>query len=318
MTMEERRIATYDDTGKLPVERMPEVPITVVAGAEGPAGEAGPQGPQGPQGLQGLPGAVGQTGPAGPVGPKGDIGPVGPQGIPGDVGPVGPIGPAGPKGDIGATGPQGIQGIQGAAGLPGVTLHASLTDVSSDQHHAQSHKTRHESGGADELVTLPTPGQKNALAGSSGTPGATNQYVTTQDSRMSDARAPSAHVHVEADTTSLVSDIAGKAPTVHTHAPTYATLANGTTALALATNSTVKVTPTTTATLTTTVPAAGTHCHVIVLTAGTTTFTLTFGTGFKPTATFVTGTVAARVFVLSWISDGTSLYEVSRTAAMPA
>jgi hypothetical protein len=285
MTMEERRIATYDDTGKLPVERMPEVPITVVAGAEGPAGEAGPQGPQGPQGLQGLPG---------------------------------PIGPAGPKGDIGATGPQGIQGIQGAAGLPGVTLHSALTDVTSDQHHAQSHKTRHESGGADELVTLPTQGQKNALAGSSGTPGATNQYVTTQDARMSDARVPSAHVHVEADTTNLVTDLAGKAPTVHTHAPTYAALANGTTALALATNSTVKVTPTATATLTTTVPAAGTHCHVIILTAGTTTFTLTFGTGFKPTATLATGTVAARVFVLSWISDGSSLYEVSRTAAMPA
>jgi hypothetical protein len=315
MTMEERRIATYDDTGKLPVERMPEVPITVVAGAEGPAGEPGPTGPKGDPGSVGP---IGQTGPAGPtgsIGPKGDIGPVGPQGIPGDVGPVGP---AGPKGDIGATGPQGIQGIQGATGLPGVTLHASLTDVSSDQHHAQSHKTRHESGGADELVTLPTQGQKNALAGSSGTPGATNQYVTTQDSRMSDARAPSAHVHVEADTTSLVSDLAGKAPTVHSHAPTYATLANGTTALALATNNTVKVTPTATATLTTTVPAAGTHCHVIVLTAGTTTFTLTFGTGFKPSATLVTGTVAARVFVLSWISDGTSLYEVSRTAAMPA
>jgi hypothetical protein len=32
----------------------------------------------------------------------------------------------------------------------------------------------------------------------------------------------------------------------------------------------------------------------------------------------VTGTTAARVFVVSWISDGTSLYEVSRTAAMPA
>jgi hypothetical protein len=291
MTMEERRIATYDDTGKLPVERMPEVPITVVAGAEGPVGEAGPegpQGPQGPQGLQGLPGAVGQ------------------------------IGPAGPKGDTGPTGPQGLQGIQGIPGVPGVTLHASLLDVTSDQHHAQSHKTRHESGGADELVTLPTPGQKNALAGSSGTPGATNQYVTTQDARMSDARTALAHTHAETDTTNLVSDLAGKAPTVHTHAPTYATLANGTSALALATNSTVKVTPTATATLTTTVPAAGTHCHVIVLTSGTTTFTLTFGTGFKPSATLVTGTVAARVFVLSWISDGTSLYEVSRTAAMPA
>jgi hypothetical protein len=291
MTMEERRIATYDDTGKLPVERIPELPIQVVTGAEGPAGDAGPEGPQGPQG---------------------------PQGIQGVAGTVGQIGPAGPKGDTGPTGPQGLQGIQGIPGVPGVTLHASLLDVSSDQHHAQSHKTRHESGGADELVTLPTPGQKNALAGSSGTPGATNQYVTTQDARMSDARVPSAHVHVEADTTNLVSDLAGKAPTVHTHAPTYAALANGTTALALATNSTVKVTPTATATLTTTVPAAGTHCHVIVLTAGTTTFTLTFGTGFKASATLVTGTVAARVFVLSWISDGSSLYEVSRTAAMPA
>jgi hypothetical protein len=286
--MNQRRIAILDSSGKIPVEWLPDIPIQVVQGAEGPAGPAGdpgPEGPQGPQGIQGVAGAVGQ------------------------------IGPAGPKGDTGPTGPQGLQGVQG---LPGVTLHASLLDVSSDQHHAQSHKTRHESGGADELVTLPTQGQKNALAGSSGTPGATNQYVTTQDSRMSDARVPSAHVHVEADTTNLVSDLAGKAPTVHTHAPTYATLANGTTALALATNSTVKVTPTATATLTTTVPAAGTHCHVIVLTAGTTTFTLTFGTGFKPTGTLATGTVAARVFVLSFVSDGTSLYEVSRTAAMPA
>jgi hypothetical protein len=286
--MNQRRIAILDSSGKIPVEWLPDIPIQVVQGAEGPAGPAGdpgPEGPQGPQGIQGVAGAVGQ------------------------------IGPAGPKGDTGPTGPQGLQGVQG---LPGVTLHASLLDVTSDQHHAQSHKTRHESGGADELVTLPTQGQKNALAGSSGTPGATNQYVTTQDARMSDARVPSAHVHVEADTTNLVSDLAGKAPTVHTHAPTYATLANGTTALALATNSTVKVTPTATATLTTTVPAAGTHCHVIVLTAGTTTFTLTFGTGFKPTGTLATGTVAARVFVLSFVSDGTSLYEVSRTAAMPA
>jgi hypothetical protein len=195
MTMEERRIATYDDTGKLPVERIPELPIQVVTGAEGPAGDPGPEGPQGPQG---------------------------PQGIQGVAGAVGQVGPAGPKGDTGPTGPQGLQGIQGIPGVPGVTLHASLLDVSSDQHHAQSHKTRHESGGADELVTLPTPGQKNALAGSSGTPGATNQYVTTQDSRMADARTALAHTHAEADTTNLVSDLAGKAPTVHTHAPTYA------------------------------------------------------------------------------------------------
>jgi hypothetical protein len=106
----------------------------------------------------------------------------------------------------------------------------------------------------------------------------------------------------------------------HTTLPTtaYAALANGTTAMALGTNGTVKVTPTATATLTTTVPAAGSRCQVIILTSGVTSFTLTFGTGFKPTATLATGTTAARVFVLSFISDGTSLYEISRTVAMVA
>lgn len=100
--------------------------------------------------------------------------------------------------------------------------------------------------------------------------------------------------------------------------PTYATLANDTLTLALATNNTVKLTVTANRTLTTTVPAAGTHCHVIVLTAGTSSFTITFGTGFKPTGTLATGTTSARVFVLAFISDGTNLYETSRTAAMVA
>jgi hypothetical protein len=64
--------------------------------------------------------------------------------------------------------------------------------------------------------------------------------------------------------------------------------------------------------------ATGTQCILLVLTAGTTTFTLTFGTGFKPTATLVTGTTAARVFAVSFISDGTNLYETGRTVAKPA
>lgn len=42
---------------------------------------------------------------------------------------------------------------------------------------------------------LPTTGQKNALAGSSGIPGTNNPYVTTQDARMTDARTPAGHVH---------------------------------------------------------------------------------------------------------------------------
>lgn len=98
----------------------------------------------------------------------------------------------------------------------------------------------------------------------------------------------------------------------------YAALANGTAAMALGTNDAVKVTPTGNVTLTTTVPAAGKHVHVLILTAGSSSWTVTFGTGFKPTGTLATGVTAARVFVVAFISDGSSLYEASRTAAMVA
>lgn len=100
--------------------------------------------------------------------------------------------------------------------------------------------------------------------------------------------------------------------------PTFASLAAGATAMALGTNTAVKVTPTASATYTTTVPAAGREVYILILTSGTTSRTITFGSGFKPSATLATGTVSGRVFVLSWISDGTNLYEVSRTAALVA
>lgn len=100
--------------------------------------------------------------------------------------------------------------------------------------------------------------------------------------------------------------------------PVHATLANGATAMDLGTNTSVKVTPTANATYTTTVPAAGMTRRILILTTGTTSRTITFGTGFKPTATLATGTTAARVFVISFISDGTNLYEMGRTAAMVA
>lgn len=98
----------------------------------------------------------------------------------------------------------------------------------------------------------------------------------------------------------------------------YSLLPNGTLAMGLGTNSTVKVTPTATGTFTTSVPPAGTSCRVIILTAGASSFTITFGAGFKPTGTLATGTTAARVFVVTFVSDGTSLYEASRTIAMVA
>lgn len=47
----------------------------------------------------------------------------------------------------------------------------------------------------------PSAGEKAALAGTSGTPGAENKYVTNGDARNSDARTPAAHVLVSASHT---------------------------------------------------------------------------------------------------------------------
>jgi hypothetical protein len=96
------------------------------------------------------------------------------------------------------------------------------------------------------------------------------------------------------------------------------TLSNDTLAQALATNINTKLTVTAARTLTTTVPAAGVRCSVMILTSGTTSYTITFGTGFKPTGTLATGTTTAKVFIVNFISNGTNLYEAGRTAAMTA
>lgn len=95
-------------------------------------------------------------------------------------------------------------------------------------------------------------------------------------------------------------------------------LANDTLAVALATTINVQLTVTAARTLTTTVPAAGVRCSVLVLTAGVSSFVITFGTGFRTVGTLATGTVASRVFVVSFISNGIALYETGRTAAMVA
>ncbi len=100
--------------------------------------------------------------------------------------------------------------------------------------------------------------------------------------------------------------------------PVHATLANDTLAQAYATNSSTKLTVTAARTLTTTVPPAGCQAHTIILTSGTSSYVITFGSGFKPTGTLATGTTSGRVFVVHWISDGTNLYESGRTVAMVA
>jgi hypothetical protein len=96
----------------------------------------------------------------------------------------------------------------------------------------------------------------------------------------------------------------------------FTVLATGATAMALGANINVRVTPNANATYTSTVPAAGITASIMILTSGVSSYTITFGTGFRTTGTLATGTTTARYFMLSFISDGTVLVETSRTTAM--
>jgi len=98
----------------------------------------------------------------------------------------------------------------------------------------------------------------------------------------------------------------------------YYAPAAGTTAMAFGSYAVTKVTPNATATFTTTVPAAGAIATLIILTSGTSSYVITFGSGFKTTGTLTTGTTSARNFVISFVSDGTNMLETSRTAAYAA
>jgi hypothetical protein len=140
---------------------------------------------------------------------------------------------------------------------------------------------------------------------------ATSSDVQTKADSLH-THAPHAHPYEPSGSVST------HAQTPHGSAPVYATLANGATAMGFGTNGSVKVTPTANATYTTTVPAAGERRTLLILTSGTTSRTITFGSGFKAVGTLATGTATGRVLAISWISDGSNLYETGRTAAMVA
>jgi hypothetical protein len=104
-------------------------------------------------------------------------------------------------------------------------------------------------------------------------------------------------------------------PKLSTGGIVYVVLANGSLAMAFGTNSCVKVTPTATGSFTTTVPPGGVHTKLIILTSGTTSYTITFGAGFKSIGTLATGTVSGKYFVIMFVSDGTYMIETARTVA---
>jgi hypothetical protein len=71
----------------------------------------------------------------------------------------------------------------------------------------------------------PSVGEKSALAGTSGTPGSANKYVTDGDARNANARTPVTHSHAPGDITGTAVVTAdarlsdARVPTAHSHAP---------------------------------------------------------------------------------------------------
>ena len=76
------------------------------------------------------------------------------------------------------------------------------------------------------------------------------------------------------------------------------------------------LTPTASETVDCTGGIAGAHVSIVLTTAGTSSFAITFGANFKSQGTLNTGSVGGAVFTVNFIGDSVNLNETSRTAAM--
>lgn len=108
---------------------------------------------------------------------------------------------------------------------------------------------------------------------------------------------------------------------------TFGTITQGTVGSIGTTTGTVTFTPTSTVTTLTPTGAmtinfaspalfTGVFINLEVVTSGSSSFTLTFGTNTKNQGTLATGTASGKVFLVCFVSDGTNWIEVSRTTAM--
>ena len=320
-----------DSSGNVNASIPTNLPHSVINGGpqgiQGPAGIQGPTGPIGPTGPQGVKGDTGITGSQGlqgVQGPKGDTGSIGPTGLTGPSGPQGNQGTQGIQGATGPQGPQGIQGIQGPIGNTGPTptitgtgyAHvtsgvwdaAAATITESNVTNLTTDLSAKKTTATGNNYKFETTGSGGSLQETTVTP---SYAVATDANGLPTASATTATElgYVHGVTSAIQTQLGAKAPLSFSN-PTAGTLA-----LAFGTYSCVKVTPNATNSFTTTVPAAGNVGQLIILTSGTSSYTMTFGTGFKSTGTLATGTTSGKYFIMTFVSDGTYMVEASRTVA---
>jgi hypothetical protein len=118
-------------------------------------------------------------------------------------------GPQGIQGAIGAKGDTGAQGVQGNAG-PNQVATSTASNITGllkgDGSHVAASSLA-ESDLSDAIskkhanTNDPSSGEKSALAGTTGTPGSGNKFVTDSDTRNTNARTPTTHSHAPGDVT---------------------------------------------------------------------------------------------------------------------
>ncbi len=97
---------------------------------------------------------------------------------------------------------------------------------------------------------------------------------------------------------------------------TSALTPGSTVALNAGNGTTFTLTPAQTETINASGGTAGQEIFIVITTTGTTSYTLTFGSGFHAAGTLATGTTTGKVFVITFVDVGGTFYEVCRTAAM--
>lgn len=150
-----------------------------------------------------------ESGGPGGQGPQGETGPQGPPGADGAQGPQGEMGPQGPQGPAGADGADGAQGPQGPAGADG-------DDGAQGIQGPQGPPGNDGAAGADGATgpAGPAPSGTGFVKVTAGvlevpSPSIAQSVVTNLVSDLA-GKAASSHTHAQSEVTSLVSDLAAK------------------------------------------------------------------------------------------------------------